>query len=97
MKQFICLVICFFYYCYSTTLFAKEKIHWQTIHWPPWMILEGKNKGQGFADHLLQTAKQYQELIESGYSKPDEIKTLRKYYPCFINNSLEQQCTTLHE
>ncbi|MDE1462729.1 TIGR02285 family protein [Spartinivicinus poritis] len=62
MKQYICLVICFLYYCDSTTLFAKEKIHWQTIHWPPWMILEGKYKGQGFADHLLQAAKQ--ELTE---------------------------------
>ncbi|WP_222937661.1 TIGR02285 family protein [Spartinivicinus ruber] len=50
--------------CYlsCTTLNAREKIHWQIIHWPPWMILEGKNKGQGFANRVLDIAEK--ELSE---------------------------------
>lgn len=46
----------------------KEELRWAAVHWPPWMILEGPDKGQGIIDGLMAQMSaqlpQYQHIQE---------------------------------
>jgi uncharacterized protein (TIGR02285 family) len=37
----------------TVVAYAKDTIIWANLHFPPWMILEGPNKGKGVWDELL--------------------------------------------
>lgn len=37
---------------------AKEKITWMILDWPPWMIIEGDDKGTGRFNHILSVAQE---------------------------------------
>lgn len=47
---FIGLVI--FFSCF-TEVSAKDKITWMVLDWPPWMMLEGEDKGEGRFNYIL--------------------------------------------
>ena len=46
------IVILFF-----SDLAAKDLLTWQVVHWPPFQMLEGLDKGQGRFDALLELYK----------------------------------------
>ena len=53
------LVICFvlLFLSVSVSAAAREKMTWLVVHWPPFQILEGPDKGKGRFDALLELYK----------------------------------------
>ena len=60
--------IVIFFSCF-TQVYAEETLTWQVLHWPPWMMLEGEDKGKGRFDYILREAHenlpQYNHVIEN--------------------------------
>lgn len=56
------------FFCFTSQTHAKEPLTWMVLNWPPWMILEGADKGTGRFDHILQKAyeslPQYNHVTE---------------------------------
>lgn len=53
---FISLIILLFSFNIS---YAKEKLTWMVLDWPPWMIIDGKDKGAGRFNHILEIAQKH--------------------------------------
>jgi len=51
MKKFIIVLSLILFF--SLNLNAKETLTWQVVHWPPFQMLEGPDKGLGRFDALL--------------------------------------------
>lgn len=56
IKLILMTIISLLLSCNTTS--AKEKITWMVLDWPPWMILDGENKGTGRFNSILETAKE---------------------------------------
>ena len=56
MKSILLAVLLFF--CCLTNGYAKEKITWMVLDWPPWMIIEGEDKGTGRFNFILRVAQE---------------------------------------
>ena len=52
MKKIILMAVAAWVLMFSD-LAAKETLTWQVIHWPPFQMLKGADKGQGRYDALL--------------------------------------------
>lgn len=52
----ISLIILLF--CFNLS-YAKEKITWMVLDWPPWMIIDGKEKGTGRFNYILDIAQEH--------------------------------------
>jgi len=69
---------------FTFDLGAKEAITWQVVHWPPFQILKGPDKGRGEFDALLEMYKvnlpQYEhKTIRMNWARFwDEIKEGKK-------------------
>lgn len=73
MKVFYCLGLWYLLIAASVT-HAKEQMNWSVINWPPLMILQGENTGEGrydlFLDLLQQQMPQYQHSkIEMNWNR----------------------------
>ena len=49
---------------------AKETLTWQAIHWPPFQILEGVDKGQG------KFETEYDTMLDQVKRKPEYLKIM---------------------
>ncbi len=56
MKSLLITLITVFF-CFNLS-YAKEKITWMVLDWPPWMIIDGKDKGNGRFNHILKIAQE---------------------------------------
>ena len=45
-------------FCFNLS-YAKEKITWMVLDWPPWMIIDGEDKGAGRFNHILDIAQKH--------------------------------------
>lgn len=43
---------------WSNLLYAKEALTWMILDWPPWMIIEGEDKGMGRFNNILKIAQE---------------------------------------
>lgn len=54
-------------FCFNLS-YAKEKITWMVLNWPPWMIIDGEDKGTGRFNYILETAQknlpEYEHVTE---------------------------------
>ncbi len=55
MKKIIITLSLMLFFAFD--LSAKEMLTWQVVHWPPFQMLEGPDKGQGRYDALLELYK----------------------------------------
>ena len=59
--------IIMFFSCFSEVS-AKDKVTWMVLDWPPWMMLEGEDKGKGRFNYILREAQenlpQYDHVTE---------------------------------
>jgi len=62
----------------SSSLFAKEKITWHVVHWPPFQMLDGVDKGKGRFDALLNLFRENLPQYEH--------ETLRMNWARFFND-----------
>lgn len=51
------LISVFLLFC-TTGSDARETITWMVLDWPPWMIIDGEDRGTGRFNHILDTAQQ---------------------------------------
>ncbi|MCP3944269.1 MAG: transporter substrate-binding domain-containing protein [Desulfobacteraceae bacterium] len=83
MKSLLIGILIFF--SCSPQLFAKDKLTWLTLNWPPWMILEGKDQGKGQFDYILREARknlpQYDHVTE-------KMNWARFWYEVKNNNNI---------
>ena len=81
---------------FFSDLAAKEVITWQVIHWPPFQMLEGPDKGQGRYDALLELCQtnlpQYEhQTIAMNWARfYSEIKEGKKVCSIFIIRTKER-------
>ncbi len=66
MKSLLITLITVFF-CFNLS-YAKEKITWMVLDWPPWMIIDGEDKGTGRFNYILETAQknltEYENVTE---------------------------------
>ncbi len=55
--RFLFIGIIAFFSCFSEVS-AKEKITWMVLDWPPWIMLEGEDKGKGRFNYILKEAQE---------------------------------------
>jgi len=48
--------IIMFFSCFSEVS-AKDKVTWMVLDWPPWMMLEGEDNGNGRFNYILKEAQ----------------------------------------
>jgi uncharacterized protein (TIGR02285 family) len=49
--------IVIFFSCF-TQVYAKDKLTWMVLDWPPWMMLEGEDQGRGRFNYILREAQE---------------------------------------
>jgi len=53
LMSLITLLFCF------NLAYAKEKITWMVLNWPPWMIIDDEDKGTGRFNYILDIAQKH--------------------------------------
>ncbi|MBU2515626.1 TIGR02285 family protein [bacterium] len=96
MKKFLVIAI-FNLFIFGTTVSAKEKIKWLVIHWPPFQMLSGADKGMGRFDAMLnlyrQNLPQYDhQTIEMNWARFwSDLKKGEKVCSTFAIKTKERQ------
>nr|WP_281255647.1 TIGR02285 family protein [Desulfamplus magnetovallimortis] len=61
LKLWQCVLLLFTFIIASSSclskVYSKDSITWMILDWPPWMILEGEDKGNGRFNHILKVAQ----------------------------------------
>lgn len=83
MKSLLIILILLFF-CFNPS-YAKEKITWMVLDWPPWMIIDGVGQGSGRFNHILKIA---QENLPEYEHVTERMNWTRFWHEVENNNNL---------